>query len=64
METTERIAYSVKEAASALGVSEWMVREEIRTGKIESIRMGKRILIPRATLERLVSMPAPNDDAP
>ena len=27
---TERIAYTVKEAAAALGVSEWMVREEIR----------------------------------
>ena len=60
MTATERIAYTVKEAAAALGVSEWIIREEIRTGKIESIRLGKRILIPRSTLERLVSTPAPD----
>ncbi len=63
METTERIAYTVKETAAALGVSEWMIREEIRTGKIESIRMGSRILIPRVVLEKLVSVPASNDSA-
>ncbi len=61
MTTTDRIAYTVKEAAAALGVSEWMIREEIRTGKIESVKLGRRILIPRLALERLVSMPAPND---
>ena len=33
-QTPERITYSVKEAAAALGVSEWMVREEIRVGRI------------------------------
>ena len=32
-QTPERITYSVKEAAAALGVSEWMVREEIRIGR-------------------------------
>ena len=67
MTATDRIAYTVKEAAAALGVSQWIIREEIRTGKIEAIRLGKRILIPRQTLERLVSAPAPNknaDDAP
>ena len=45
-QTPERIIYSVKEAAAALGVSEWMVREEIRIGRIDSVRFGARILIP------------------
>ncbi len=58
---TERIAYSVKEAAGALGVSQWMVREEIRAGRIKSIRLGVRILIPRRELERLVGAPAGDD---
>ena len=53
-QTSERITYSVKEAAAALGVSEWMVREEIRVGRIDSVRFGDRILIPRQALERLV----------
>ena len=67
---TQRITYTVKEAASALGVSEWMVREEIRSGRIESIRMGARILIPRQVLERLADVTehgseshVPGDDA-
>ena len=46
-QTPERITYSVKEAAAALGVSEWIVREEIRVGRIDSVRFGARILIPR-----------------
>ena len=53
-QTPERLTYSVKEAAAALGVSEWMVREEIRVGCIDSVRFGARILIPRQALERLV----------
>ena len=53
-QTPERLTYSVKEAAAALGVSEWMVREEIRVGRIDSVRFGARILIPRQALERLV----------
>ena len=52
-QTPERITYSVKEAAAALGVSEWMVREEIRVGRIDSVRFGARILIPRQALDRL-----------
>ena len=59
-QTPERITYSVKEAAAALGVSEWMVREEIRIGRIDSVRFGARILIPRQALERLVG----NSDRP
>ena len=56
--TTDRIAYTVKEAAAALGVSAWTIREEIRTGRLESVRLGTRILIPRRALERLVETPA------
>ena len=59
---TERITYSVKEAARALGVGEWMVREKARTGRIRTIRLGARILIPRQELERLVNQPKSTDD--
>ncbi len=54
---TVRLAYSVKETAYALGVSEWAVREEVRTGRIDSVRLGSRILIPLRELERLVNPP-------
>ncbi len=59
----DRIAYSVKEAAAALGVSEWMVREEVRTGRIDSVRLSSRILIPRRELDRLVNPPELTNDA-
>ena len=61
-QTPERITYSVKEAAAALGVSEWMVREEIRVGRIDSVRFGARILIPRQALERLLGNSGQTDD--
>lgn len=57
--TPERMAYSVKEVALALGVSEWAVREEIRRGGIESVRVGRRVLVPRPALERLVGISGP-----
>ncbi len=63
-QTPERITYSVKEAAAALGVSEWMVREEIRVGRIDSVRFGARILIPRQALERLVGNSEQTDANP
>lgn len=67
MAQTARIAYTVKEAAAALGISEWTVREEISRGHIESFRMGARILIPRRSLENLVGEPiddSPDEDDP
>jgi len=53
---TERLAYTVKETAAALGVSEWMVREEIHQKCIYSFKMGTRLLIPRWALEERLGM--------
>ena len=39
-----------------------MVREEIRVGRIDSVRFGARILIPRQALERLVGNSGQTDD--
>ena len=60
---TERLAYTVKDAAAALGVSEWMVREEIRQQRIRSVKMGARLLIPRWALEERLGLP-PEEEAP
>ena len=60
---TERMAYTVREAATALGVSEWMVREEINQKRIYSIKMGTRLLIPRWALEQRLGM-SPEGEAP
>ena len=47
-----RMALSVREAAQALGVSEWLIREECRRGLLEHIRIGNRIIIPMWAIEK------------
>ena len=47
-------AYSVAESAEELGVSQWLVREAIRRGEIRCARIGKRIIIPAAAIDRFL----------
>ena len=49
-----RLAYSPGEAAHALGLSINNVYTLVREGKLPSLRLGKRLLIPRVELERLL----------
>lgn len=51
------LALSVREAARALGVSEWLIREECRRGRLFHIYIGGRIVIPVWALEEYVGMP-------
>jgi len=51
---TARLVLSVKEARGRLGLSRGLMYEALRTGQIPSIRIGRRILIPRVALERLL----------
>lgn len=54
-----RLTYSVGEAAEALGVGETTVRGLIRDGVLATVpHMGTRTLIPRASLEALVTADA------
>ena len=52
----EKLAYSVDEAAEALSVSAWLVREEIAQGRIRVVRFGRRPVIPRWALEERLGM--------
>ena len=49
-----RLAYSSGEAAHTLGLSINNVYTLVREGKLPSLRLGKRLLIPRVELERLL----------
>ncbi|MXZ91783.1 MAG: helix-turn-helix domain-containing protein [Chloroflexi bacterium] len=53
----QRLAYSVAEAAEALGVSQWLMREACRLRQVHSFRVGRRILIPRDALQQLLTNP-------
>ncbi len=51
----EKRTYSVPEAATVLGIGRSAAYEAARTGEIPTIRIGKRILVPVAALERLLA---------
>jgi excisionase family DNA binding protein len=46
---------TVEEAAELLGLSRSTAYDAVRTGDLPSIRIGRRILIPRARLEALLA---------
>jgi excisionase family DNA binding protein len=43
------------ETAKALGVGKNAIYEAARRGQIPTVRIGRRILVPRAALDRLLS---------
>jgi excisionase family DNA binding protein len=51
---SERDVYSVPEVAARLGVDRNTAYQAIKEGQIPSIRVGHRILVPRAAFERLL----------
>ena len=50
----ERLTYSVPEAARVLGLSRMAAYQAVSEGTIPAIRIGRRILVPRRALERLL----------
>jgi excisionase family DNA binding protein len=50
-----RLTVTVEEAAELLGLGRNAAYEGVRRGQIPAIKIGKRILVPRAQLERLLS---------
>ncbi len=49
----EPLAVDIKEAARLTSLSPHTIRWYARTGRIRSVRCGRRIIIPLAELERL-----------
>lgn len=52
------LACSIKEASKELGICQRLVRELVREGKVRSVKIGGRIVIPRTELERLLAPPS------
>ncbi|HUV52204.1 MAG TPA: helix-turn-helix domain-containing protein [Dehalococcoidia bacterium] len=55
MDTQERWTFTVEEARIRLGLGRSSMYEALRRGEIPNIRIGRRILIPRASLEQLLT---------
>jgi excisionase family DNA binding protein len=52
---TERRAITVSEAASILGISRGSAYEAAKRNEIPTIRIGRRLLVPLAALERMLA---------
>ena len=50
-----RLTLTVVEAAEMLGIGRSAAYEAVRVGVLPSIRIGRRYLIPRAGLEKMLS---------
>lgn len=51
----ERLTLTVEEAARALGIGRNQAYAAVRRGEIPAIRIGKRLLVPRTALRRLLT---------
>ncbi len=58
MDTTTpdtRKTLTVEEAARELGIGRGLAYEGVRTGAIPAVRVGRRLIVPRAALDRLLA---------
>ena len=51
----ERLAFSVEEAAKKLGIGRTAAYLATQRGEIPTVRIGGRVLVPKAALDRLLA---------
>lgn len=54
---TDKLAYSIAEAAYALGISASVLKQELYEGRIYSVKFGTRRVVPRWALEQRLGKP-------
>lgn len=54
-----KLTVTVEEAAKILGIGRGLAYEAIRTGQIRSVRIGRRILVPLAPLQKMLNADVP-----
>ena len=55
----QKLTLSVEEAAKVLGIGRNLCYDKVKTGEIPAIKIGKRLLVPRRALEKLLEEPKP-----
>lgn len=53
-----RLTVNVEEAAQLLGISRALGYELVARGELPSIRLGRRIVVPRRALDALLDLPS------
>ena len=59
----DRLTYTVTETAVLLGISRTTAYECVRRGEIPSLTLGRRVVISRVALERLLDRGVAHNDA-
>ena len=60
----ERLTLSVPETAKVLGIGRNLCYDRVKTGEIPVIKIGRRLLVPRAALEKFLADPKPFNFTP
>ncbi len=60
MDIEKRLCITVPEAAKMLGLSRNFAYELVKRGQLPVIRLGKRLLIPRVALEKMLEKGVPD----
>lgn len=51
----KRLTYTVEEAAKLMGISRPTAYLGVKRGEIFTVKIGRRLLVPRVALERMLS---------
>ena len=55
----ERLTLTIDETAKLLGIGRQLAYDRVKTGEIPVIKNGRRLLVPRSALEKLLADPKP-----
>ena len=55
----DKLTLTVEEAARVLGIGRNLCYDRVKTGEIPVIKIGRRLLVPRRALEKLLEEPKP-----
>ena len=55
----DKLTLSIEEAAKVLGIGRNLCYDRVKTGEIPVIKIGRRLLVPRKALEKLLENPQP-----
>ncbi|MGH9169716.1 MAG: helix-turn-helix domain-containing protein [Acidimicrobiales bacterium] len=61
-QASSRLVLSVSEAAELLGISRDLAYDLAARGELPTLRLGRRIVVPRARLLELIGVPAETSD--
>ena len=52
-----RMTFTIKETARLLGIGRQLAYDRVKTGEIPVLKIGRRLLVPRIALEKMLQEP-------